>query len=502
MANSKNSVCGGFVALNTGTIIDCYSNMTVHGKATAAGFCGNNTGVIKNAYSTGYLKKAKVSGGFSAKNTGTIIDCFYNQSKLKSKKLVDMDLGKPESDLTFEHTYHDLDWDFKNVWEYSKTGKDNLDADNDARQVPFLPSFIKKNFYFELPIVEDIIVLSTAEDLFMLAEKINDGDRRFTTARYRLNNDINLKNRKWTPMGMDENNPFSGTFDGAGYSISNLLVNNKDCEYAGFFGIIKDAIVVNLGVAGAIKKGKYSGVLAGVSEGSRIDCCFTNGIVNSSKFPGGFVGKNNGEIVHSFAIGKIKNGGKVLLPLFLGAGALALILGALVITNLGNAPPIYPAIPIDDNVTVIPNDKAKPSDGNSVTFQFDKQIVFQNASSGGVFTFKNPGDSNKNIVVELQLTDAEIIKAFGTTCRTPVEQAKIEAQPGYSPETTRQVIGKSGAIPPGYALDEIKLQSLQDGTALKRGEYNAIIYLVFYDITTNEQAMLNTQMPVQLIITE
>jgi len=501
MANSKNAVCGGFVALNTGTIVDCYSNMTVHGKATAAGFCGNNTGVIKNAYSAGHLKKAKVSGGFIAKNTGNVIDCFYDQSKLKSKYLVDMVLGKLESDLTFEQTYHDFDWDFQNVWEDPNNNQEDPEADTKAQQKLFLPQFIKEKFYFELPLSEDVIVLSTADDLFKLAAKINEGDRRFATARYHLDNDINLKNRKWTPMGMDENNPFSGTFDGAGYRISNLLVNDKDCVYAGFFGMIKDAIVVNLGVEGVIKKGKYSGVLAGVSDGSRIDCCFTNGTVNSQKFPGGFVGKNAGEISHSFAIGKIKNGGKVLLPWLLGAGALALILGALVIANLWKNP-TYPAIPIDDNVTVIPNDNAKPREGNSVTFQFDKQIVFPNASSGGVFTFKNPGNSNKNIVVELQLTDAEIIKAFGTTCRTTVEQAKIETQPGYSPETTRQVIGKSGAIPPGYALDEIKLQLLQDGTALKRGEYNAIIYLVFYDITTNEQAMLNTQMPVQLIISE
>src|SRR5665647_2312101 len=100
MANSKKLICGGFVALNSGKIVDCYSNVTVHGKVTAAGFCGNNTGVIKSSYSAGHVKKAKVSGGFWAKNSGTITDCFYNKNKSKSKKLLDIDLSKLENELS------------------------------------------------------------------------------------------------------------------------------------------------------------------------------------------------------------------------------------------------------------------------------------------------------------------------------------------------------------------------------------------------------------------
>lgn len=426
MANSKNAICGGFVALNTGTIVDCYSNTTVHGNATAAGFCGNNTGVLKNAYTAGRLKKTKISGGFLSRNSGSVIDCFYDKSKTKSEKLVDLSLGKLEKDLTFEKTFNQFDWDFDTVWESPKTGKKGKEFSADTQLKPFLPTFIKENFFFELPPTEDIIALSTAEELFEMAAKINNGDKRFVAARYILTNDINLKKKKWTPIGIDENNPFSGTFDGAGYRISNVLVNDKDLEFAGFFGMLKDAIILNLGIEGVIKKGKYSGSLAGVNEGGRIDCCFANGEISSNKFPGGFVGKNTGDILHCFVIGKVKNGGVFLLPWILGALALACIVAALFIwLNLGRNP-TYPAIPIDENVKVIPGEKIQPREGNSVSFQFDKQIIFQNADAGGVFTFKNPGNSNKNIVVELQLTDAEIIRVFGTTCRTPVEQAKIE----------------------------------------------------------------------------
>lgn len=496
MAN-MNTVCGGFIALNSGMIMDCYANMTVLGKGTSAGFCGNNNGEIKNSYSTGRVKNTKVTGGFSANNSGTIANCFFDKSKAHSKKLVDSGIGKLPKELTFENFFNQSDWDFENIWKIADRAVNN-------QREPFLPTFSSSEFYYELPSSDNIIKLSTAEQLFKIAVKINQGDKIFATARYQLSNDIDLKNKKWTPLGSDENNPFSGTFDGDGYCIKNLLVNDKALEYAGFFGVVKDAIIVNFGIEGVVKNGKYSGGLTGANEGSFINCCFANCEIINSQYPGGLAGKSNGEIRHCLVFGKIKNGGKPLLPWLLGAGALALaalMLGILIWFYMGKTP-IYPAVPIDDRVTVIPGEEIKPSAGNSVSFEFAKEIIFQNAQSGGVFAFKNPGDSTNNIVIELQLTDAEMINTLGSTSRTTAEQARIQAQPGYSPETTRQVIGRSGAIPPGYALDEINLQLLQDGTTLKRGEYNAIIYLVFYDITTNEQAMLNTQMPVTLIISE
>ena len=39
---------------------------------------------------------------------------------------------------------------------------------------------------------------------------------------------------EWTPIGTEENNSYSGTFDGAGYTIKGLYV--KDQQYAGLFG--------------------------------------------------------------------------------------------------------------------------------------------------------------------------------------------------------------------------------------------------------------------------
>ena len=125
--------------------------------------------------------------------------------------MLDIDLGNLENELSFEKTFNNFNWDFENIWN---NPKDSIK--------PFLPTFIKEKFYFELPQSEDKIEISTAEELFNITAKINDGDKKYSAARYLLKNNINLRNKKWTPIGIDENNPFTSTFDGGGYRISNM----------------------------------------------------------------------------------------------------------------------------------------------------------------------------------------------------------------------------------------------------------------------------------------
>jgi hypothetical protein len=497
--HNKNLICSGFVAINNGIIKNCYADIKVNGKGIVSGFCGNNSGEISKAYYTGKINTGKINGGFISENTGNINDCFYDKSGIKSNKLVDPSIGKDLKELTIEKTYQLLEWDFETIWKNPMEGNDQPLRINEESEVPFLPQFIPGNFYDDRVLPKDIILISTPEDLFLMADKINNGDPEYCNRNFQLTNTIDLKNKKWSPIGIDENIPFSGIFDGQGYNIINVLVNTKDLEYTGFFGYLKNAIIINLGIEGIIKKGNYVGGLAGANEGSQISCCVTNCDISKGKYSGGFVGKNNGEISHSLALGKVKSGGIAWIPWIIGIAVILLALGIIAFLNMEKTP-TYPPVPIDEDVVEIPDEEIQPSEGNSVSFQFDKQIIFQNAESQGGMSFENPGSSNKNIVLELQLTDAEIINAYGNTCRTPIEAAKIELLPSYSPENTRQTICKSGAIPPGYVLDDMKLQALQDGTQLKKGSYNAIMYLMFYDPITNEKAIINTQMPIELII--
>lgn len=67
------------------------------------------------------------------------------------------------------------------------------------------------------------------------------------SGNYMLNSDITLT-KEWIPIGVDEDNPFSGYFEGNGFTISNIFVDDEEGKYryVGFFGLIEEGKVHNL----------------------------------------------------------------------------------------------------------------------------------------------------------------------------------------------------------------------------------------------------------------
>ena len=67
---------GGMVAMNAGTITNCYSSGSVWGLEIIGGLVGVNTGTITNCYSSGDVSGAIGVGGLSGANDGTITGCY------------------------------------------------------------------------------------------------------------------------------------------------------------------------------------------------------------------------------------------------------------------------------------------------------------------------------------------------------------------------------------------------------------------------------------------
>lgn len=63
------------------------------------------------------------------------------------------------------------------------------------------------------------------------------------SGHYRLENDISLT-QEWTPIG-SPSHPFTGSFDGNGYTISHLTVTTE-AEHMGFFGASDGANIQNI----------------------------------------------------------------------------------------------------------------------------------------------------------------------------------------------------------------------------------------------------------------
>ncbi len=112
----------------------------------------------------------------------------------------------------------------------------------------------------------------------------------------------------WTPIGTNSNN-FAGTFDGAGFTVSGVYINNSS-DYQGLFGYVQNGTVKNLGVTDSYTKGRdYVGGIAGYNDGGTIKNCYNTGSVSGSHHVGGIAGYNNtASIQGCYNMGSVSGG--------------------------------------------------------------------------------------------------------------------------------------------------------------------------------------------------
>ncbi|MBQ3124596.1 MAG: hypothetical protein IJC09_04150, partial [Clostridia bacterium] len=144
--------------------------------------------------------------------------------------------------------------------------------------------------------------IGKASQLAYANKQINagvDNDKFFI-----LTDDIDYNNGEWEPLGSSDATMFSGGFDGNGHTVSNLSIYNESSEtpytYIGFFGLVDDAKITNLGV-----------------ENFNISAYNTNKVISAI---GGFVGYvqgattitncfiKNSSVVQRWNFGPVSNG--------------------------------------------------------------------------------------------------------------------------------------------------------------------------------------------------
>lgn len=119
-------------------------------------------------------------------------------------------------------------------------------------------------------------IIRTYDDLVKLAELVDTKYLPYGTANYVLENNIAVpKNSEWTKGIGSEDKDFNGSFDGNGYIILGLNINNS--KYGGLFEKIgENGVVKNLCVTGCSYKtnSEYAGGIAAVNDGL-IDHCIS-----------------------------------------------------------------------------------------------------------------------------------------------------------------------------------------------------------------------------------
>jgi len=138
------------------------------------------------------------------------------------------------------------------------------------------------------------IVITNKTELRELASLVNGGGKNFDAQTITLASDINLENVEWMPIGTLAN-PFKGVFDGAGFVISGVFINDETKNDVGLFGY-STATIKNLGVIVNINAKDNVGGLLGMNSGenSIVENCFVSGTVVAGKYVGGLVGRNWG----------------------------------------------------------------------------------------------------------------------------------------------------------------------------------------------------------------
>ena len=154
--------------------------------------------------------------------------------------------------------------------------------------------------------------ISTAAHLKQFCDAVNNGEYG---AHAVLENNINLGGEAWTPIGSNENNAYTGTFDGGGHTVSGLYVSLEfvRAKEAGLFGNTKNATIRNLTVSGSVSIDTLSasdraGGIVGMAEGGTIENCGNLCTVRGST-AGGIAGKTvNVTVSGCYNGGRISSG--------------------------------------------------------------------------------------------------------------------------------------------------------------------------------------------------
>ncbi|MEG0649188.1 MAG: hypothetical protein RR764_05050, partial [Oscillospiraceae bacterium] len=279
----------GVVGFNRGTVTNCYNTgavtATVTGTpalATAGGVVGNNDGTVTNCYNTGAVtatigagaESYSYAGGVVGENGSTIVANYYlagTATKGVGSVATDVDantLQMTEANMkgaAFVATLNKKLDELKNTALYAwKEVANSYPTFSDAPWGQALPATwadVAAILDTDYSVSGTTYTIKTATGLAWLANETNKtGSDGFLDKTVVLAKDINLDiflvrdyntnvtaTNSWAPIGT-ATSQFKGTFNGQGYTVSGVKINNT-ANNQGLFGHISNtATVKNVGV--------------------------------------------------------------------------------------------------------------------------------------------------------------------------------------------------------------------------------------------------------------
>ena len=284
---------GGVVGYNSGTFENCAFTGSVSGYWYVGGVVGNNNGgtVTGCIFSgSGKVSGSNSVGGVVGQNiNGSVTGCYFLKQNGMNESL--QGIGNKEDaegaavvdNLTDQKQFEG--WDFTDIWRISQSLGFPVLQDNAQDGLP--PGLGTEASPYEI---------STADQLKNFAVAVNTGSEQ--SAHAKLMNNIDLssvcgESNSWTPIGTNSNE-YTGTFDGANYTISGLYIDSSDNDQ-GLFGYVgSSGKVQNLTVSGNVSGDWHVGGVVGYNNGGTVTGCIFSGSgsVSGDRCVGGIVGYN------------------------------------------------------------------------------------------------------------------------------------------------------------------------------------------------------------------
>ena len=280
---------------------------TFEGAGNVGGIAGTNNGEISGCYTYGVTLTGTTADGIFAAGTGTA------ERSFSDKTTAVVGAQKTAEQFTNGDVAYNLNFDPANpVWgQLVNSAAEPLPvAVTAANRVYYAQGIYHNHDNTDCPYcpnepepVEGGYQIFTENQLLWFEEYINSGN----SANAVLMNDITLSGRfTHSPIGTSAN-PFNGSFNGNGHTISGLNFSDTNANNVGLFGYVSGGTITKLRIADSSFSGnKHVGAVCGYNEGADISECYVEANVKATMYGGGICGYNGGTVSDCLHIGTVE----------------------------------------------------------------------------------------------------------------------------------------------------------------------------------------------------
>ena len=293
---------GNMMMTGAGRISNCYATVSISVDLPMylGGLVGmNHCGSINNCYATGNVNSSgnNTGSGLVAYNYGSVSNSFWDM-ETSGQTQSDGGFGRTTVQMKQSSTYNgwgDGVWTIEEGVDYP-----HLTWEGTGGTVM---NNIPDRSYSGSGTQDDPFIMISADDIICLTGRQEDWNRNFELAG---NIDMSAVTG-YLPPGR-----FNGKFEGNGYCIINLTVNESTSQLGLFGRMESGGEINNLGMVNAIITGyRHLGGLVGWNSGGSISDCYATGSVSggdSSWRLGGLCGYSYGSISNCYSTSSVTGG--------------------------------------------------------------------------------------------------------------------------------------------------------------------------------------------------